>query len=169
MRIATLPVGYGDGYHRALSGKAKVLIGGKRCRVLGRVCMDQIMVDVSHLPEEDTMPGAPVVLLGRQGEESITAEDLAMWAGTISYEMLMAATARVPIYYQERMEKLTLRRGQYLVMVSDGVGEAEALRCCTEGVGKTPGEIAVSLITAGETEGQDDTTVVIISLEPNEN
>ena len=70
--------------------------------------------------------------------------------------------------YQERTEKLTLRRGQYLVMVSDGVGEAEALRCCTEGVGKTPGEIAVSLISAAEESGQDDTTVVVISLEPNE-
>lgn len=70
--------------------------------------------------------------------------------------------------YQERTERLTLRRGQYLVMVSDGVGEAEALRCCTQGVGKTPGEIAVSLITAAEDGGQDDTTVVIISLEPSE-
>ena len=63
---------------------------------------------------------------------------------------------------------MTLRRGQYLVMVSDGVGEADALRCCTQGVGKTPGEIAVSLITAAEDGGQDDTTVVIISLEPSE-
>ena len=71
--------------------------------------------------------------------------------------------------YQERTEKLTLRRGQYLVMVSDGVGEAEALRCCTQGVGKTPGEIAMSLIAAAEDSGQDDTTVVVISLEPSEN
>ena len=71
--------------------------------------------------------------------------------------------------YQERMERLTLRRGQYLVMVSDGVGEAEALRCCTEGVGKTPGELAAALIEAAEDGGQDDTTVVVISLEPTEN
>ncbi len=71
--------------------------------------------------------------------------------------------------YQERTEKLTLRRGQYLIMVSDGVGEEEALRCCADGVGKTPGEIAAALIAAGEAVGQDDTTVVIISLEPTEN
>jgi len=67
---------------------------------------------------------------------------------------------------QERTERITLRRGQLLVMVSDGVSEAEALRCCDGGVGKTPDELAVSLITAGEDSGQDDTTVVIISLEP---
>ena len=73
------------------------------------------------------------------------------------------------IDYQERTEKLTLRQGQYLVMVSDGVGEAEALRCCSEAVGKTPGEIAVSLLSAAENSGQDDATVVIISLEPGEN
>jgi len=99
-KIATLPVGYGDGYHRALSGRAYVLIGGKRCPVLGRVCMDQIMVDVSDVPERDCFLGAPCVLLGTQGNDAITAEELAAWAGTISYEMLLAATARVPIVYQ---------------------------------------------------------------------
>lgn len=99
MRIATLPVGYGDGYSRILSGKAEVLIGGKRCRVLGRVCMDQIMVDVTDLPEEMAGTGAPVVLLGKQGDEEITADEMAKWADTICYEMLMAATARVPVVY----------------------------------------------------------------------
>ena len=98
-RVATLPVGYGDGYHRALSGKAQVLIGGKRCPVIGRVCMDQLMADVTDLPEEECRIGAPAVLLGRQGNEEIPAEELAAWAGTISYEMLLAATARVPILY----------------------------------------------------------------------
>ena len=98
-RVATLPVGYGDGYHRALSGKASVLIGGKRCPVIGRVCMDQIMADVTDVPPKDCALGAPAVLLGRQGNEEITAEELASWAGTISYEMLLAATARVPITY----------------------------------------------------------------------
>ena len=98
-RVATLPVGYGDGYHRALSGKARVLIGGKRCPVLGRVCMDQIMVDVTDVPEEKSRIGAPAVLLGRQGDEEITAADLAAWAGTITYEILLAATARVPVRY----------------------------------------------------------------------
>ena len=71
--------------------------------------------------------------------------------------------------YQERTERFTLRRGQLLVMVSDGIGETEALRCCTEGVGNTSEEIAVSLISAAEDSGQDDATVVVISLEPNEN
>lgn len=98
-RVATLPVGYGDGYHRALSNKASVLVGGKRCPVLGRVCMDQIMVDVTDVPPEACAVGAPVVLLGRQGDEEITADELASWAGTISYEMLLAATARVPMTY----------------------------------------------------------------------
>lgn len=97
--VATLPVGYGDGYHRALSGRAMVLIGGKRCPVIGRVCMDQIMVDVSDVPSKNAQIGAPVVLLGKQGNETITAEELAAWAGTISYEMLLAVTARVPMIY----------------------------------------------------------------------
>ena len=68
--------------------------------------------------------------------------------------------------YRESVERLSMRRGQLLVMVSDGVGEAEALRCCTDGVGKTPGETAAALIAAAEAGGQDDTTVVTISLEP---
>ncbi len=67
--------------------------------------------------------------------------------------------------YRERTERLSLRRGQLLVMVSDGVGEAEAFRCCTNGVGKTPGEVAVAILAAGEAVGQDDATVVMISLE----
>jgi alanine racemase len=99
-RVATIPVGYGDGYHRALSGKAFLLIGRHRCPVIGRVCMDQIMADVTEVPARDCQIGAPVVLLGRQGKEEIPAEEIAAWAGTISYEMLLAATARVPIVYQ---------------------------------------------------------------------
>ena len=100
-RVATLPVGYGDGYHRAMSGKAFVLIGGVRCPVLGRVCMDQMMADVTNVPPEKCGLGAPAVLLGRQGDEEITADELASWAGTISYEMLLAITARVPVEYIE--------------------------------------------------------------------
>ena len=101
MRIATLPVGYGDGYHRALSNRASVLIGGRRCPVVGRVCMDQIMADVSALAPESCGIGASAVLLGRQGNEEITAEELGAWAGTISYEMLLAPTSRVPVIYTE--------------------------------------------------------------------
>ncbi len=95
--VATLPVGYGDGYHRALSGKAEVLVGGVRCPVLGRVCMDQMMVDVSAVP--NVRIGEEAVLLGRQGNETIDAEQLAVWANTIPYEILLAASARVPIIY----------------------------------------------------------------------
>ena len=68
--------------------------------------------------------------------------------------------------YREKIERLSLRQGHLLVMVSDGVAEADALRCCVDGVGKTPGEIAVALITAAEDSGQDDATVVAISVEP---
>lgn len=71
--------------------------------------------------------------------------------------------------YQERTERLSLRRGQLLVMVSDGIGEAEALRCCMNGEGKSPEELAVMMLTAGLSGGQDDATVVTISLEPAEN
>lgn len=102
--IATLPVGYGDGYSRILSGKACVLIGGKRCPVVGRVCMDQIMVDVTGLNENEACVGAPVVLLGKQGTQQITADEMAGWANTISYEMLMAATARVPVIYSQELK-----------------------------------------------------------------
>lgn len=97
MQVATVAVGYGDGYHRALSGRGQVLIGGRHVPILGRVCMDQMMVDVTGLPP--VHPGDEVVLLGRQGDAQITAEDLARWAGTISYEILLAPTARVPRVY----------------------------------------------------------------------
>ena len=71
--------------------------------------------------------------------------------------------------YRESVDKISLRRGQLLVMVSDGIGETEALRCCMNGVGKTPGEIAVALLSAGQMGGQDDATVVTISLEEDGN
>lgn len=98
--VATLPVGYGDGYHRAMSGKAQVLVNGQRCPVIGRICMDQIMVDVTDVPAEQVYIGAPVVLMGRQGAAEITAEEMGAWAGTISYEVMLAVTARVPVHYQ---------------------------------------------------------------------
>jgi alanine racemase len=93
-KIATLPVGYADGYTRALSNRGKVLIGGRACPVLGRVTMDQIMVDVTDVP--DVQVGNEAVLLGRQGESALTAAALAEWAQTISYEILCGISARVP-------------------------------------------------------------------------
>ncbi len=95
--IATLPVGYGDGYNRQLSNKADVLIGGRRRRVVGKVCMDQIMVDVG--PAGDVRMGEEVVLFGRQGEEEITVTELAELAGTINYELVCAISSRVPRIY----------------------------------------------------------------------
>ena len=92
--VATVACGYGDGYHRAASGKAEVIIRGRRVPVIGRICMDQMMADVTGVPE--VQPGDEAVLMGESGGERITAEDIAAWAGTISYEVLLAATGRVP-------------------------------------------------------------------------
>jgi alanine racemase len=86
MRVAVLPIGYEDGFARALSNRAEVLIGGCRAPVRGRVCMNMCMVDVSAINE--VRAGDEVVVLGRQGGESITADDLAQWMGSISYEVL---------------------------------------------------------------------------------
>lgn len=84
-KIAVLSAGYGDGLLRAMSNRGKVLIQGKKVDVVGTVCMNMIMCDVSGL--RDISPGSEVVFLGRQGEETITGDDMAQWAGTISYEI----------------------------------------------------------------------------------
>ena len=97
MRIATVTCGYGDGYHRAASGKAQVLIRGRRAAVLGRICMDQMMADVTDIPE--VQPGDPVTLMGTDGGETISAEDIARWSGTISYEVLLSSSTRVHLYH----------------------------------------------------------------------
>ena len=93
IRAATVTCGYGDGYHRSASGKACVLIHGKRAAVIGRICMDQMVADVTDIP--DVKPGDEVILIGREGHEQITAEDLAKWSGTISYEILLSVGSRV--------------------------------------------------------------------------
>jgi alanine racemase len=98
MRVATLTAGYGDGYLRAASNRARVLIAGEFCRVLGRVTMDQMIVDVSHLPHVKN--GDEAVLIGRQGERAIAANDLGDWCRTIPWEILTAITARVPRIYR---------------------------------------------------------------------
>ncbi len=97
MRIATVAVGYGDGYHRTASNKGEMLVGGRRAPIVGRICMDQTMVDVTHIP--DAKVGDEVILIGSQQNETITAEEVAQWAGTISYEVLLGITARVPRLY----------------------------------------------------------------------
>lgn len=98
MRIATVCAGYADGYPRHLSNTgAEVLIGGRRCAVLGRVTMDQLLVDATAVPE--AVVGDEVVLLGRQGDEEISATELAQKAGTIPWEIFTAISSRVARYY----------------------------------------------------------------------
>lgn len=97
-RVALVPVGYGDGYHRCLSNKGQVLIRGQRAPILGRVCMDQFVVDVSHI--QDVQMNAEVVLVGRQAEGEIRAEEVAAWAGTINYEITTSLLGRVERIYR---------------------------------------------------------------------
>ena len=92
-RIVTIPVGYGDGYQRRMSGQAEVLIRGKRYPVVGSICMDQMMVDIGW---DEAYNGEEVVLLGEQGEEMISVSEHAQWAGTINYEIICAINNRVP-------------------------------------------------------------------------
>lgn len=98
MRVATIPVGYGDGYPRSLSNKGFVLIRGKKAPILGRVCMDQFMVDVTDIPEakEDDL----VTLVGTDGEERITAEMLGELSGRFNYEFVCDLGKRIPRVYE---------------------------------------------------------------------
>lgn len=100
VRVVTVPVGYGDGYFRSMSGKAHVLIGGKRYPVVGAICMDQFMVNIES---DSAFNEDEVVLVGGDGSEKITVENLAAWAGTIPYEILTNINTRVPrVYLQDR-------------------------------------------------------------------
>ena len=92
-RAVTLPIGYGDGYSRGLSNKGEVLLRGKRYPVVGTVCMDQTVV---NLGDGEAFNGDEAVLLGRQGDEMISADDLAAQLGTISYEVLTGISQRIP-------------------------------------------------------------------------
>ena len=91
--VMTLPIGYGDGYPRALGNKADVLVRGRRAKVVGRVCMDQIMVDVTDIPGVGM--DDEVVLMGRQGDERVTPDELAALVGTIPYEIILGFSQRV--------------------------------------------------------------------------
>lgn len=96
-RIAIVPVGYADGWSRILSGKTSVLIRGRRCPVLGTICMDQMMVDVTNLNHVEL--GDEVVLIGRQGEAEISLQEIAELRGTIPYEIPLGLSRRVPRVY----------------------------------------------------------------------
>ncbi len=96
-RVVTIPIGYGDGYPRRLSNRATVLVRGKRCRQVGMICMDQIMVDIG--PDGEAHNGDEVVLLGRQGEEVISVQELADLAETTPYEIFVSLNLRLPRRY----------------------------------------------------------------------
>ncbi len=98
MRVATLTAGYGDGYLRAGSNRASVLIHGKRCAVLGRVTMDQMLADVSRVPA--ARAGDEAVLIGQQGRDEISAVELANWCDTVPWEVLTNISYRVPRIYR---------------------------------------------------------------------
>ncbi len=106
-RVATIPVGYGDGYPRSLSGKGYVLIHGKKAPILGRVCMDQFMVDISEIPE--AMEGDKVTLLGMDGAERITAEELGELSGRFNYEFVCDLGKRIPRVYIQHGEITEVR------------------------------------------------------------
>ena len=96
-RVATVPVGYADGYRRSLSGKFYCLVHGKKAPILGRICMDQMMVDVTDIPQ--TQPGDRVTLVGTDGTETITMEQIAAAADSFNYEFVCGISRRVPRIY----------------------------------------------------------------------
>ena len=95
--VATVPVGYADGYRRGLSGKFYCLVHGQKAPILGRICMDQMMVDVTHIPQ--TKPGDRVTLVGTDGGETITMEQIAAAADSFNYEFVCGISRRVPRIY----------------------------------------------------------------------
>ncbi len=99
MKVATVPVGYADGYPRMLSGKGRVLVNGKYAKILGRICMDQFMIDVTDI--ENVKEGDKVTLIGVQGENKITADEVASLAQTINYEIVCGIGKRVPRVIEE--------------------------------------------------------------------
>jgi alanine racemase len=99
-RVVTLPVGYGDGYMRSITGKAQVLLGGRRYPVVGTICMDQVMVAIGW---DSAWNGDQATLLGGDGDTAITIEEMAAWAGTIPHEILTSINTRVPRVYSNRL------------------------------------------------------------------
>ena len=98
-RIATIPVGYADGYSRNLSNYGKVIIHGQYAPIIGKICMDQFMVDVTNIP--DIKQGDSVTLLGRDADAFISAEELAEWSHSFAYELVCTVGKRIPRVYSE--------------------------------------------------------------------
>ena len=96
-KIAVLPIGYGDGIPRLLSNRGEVLVKGRRAKIVGNICMDLLMIDVTEI--EDIREGEDVIILGRDGEEEISAESIAALLGTIPYEVLTSISLRIPRNY----------------------------------------------------------------------
>lgn len=111
MKIATVSVGYADGYPRFMSRKGEVLIGGKRCKILGNVCMDQMIVDITDT--ENVSIGDEVTLFGEQNGNSISAEEIAKIGNTINYEIICGISRRVPRYYIKNGKQITV--SDYLI------------------------------------------------------
>jgi alanine racemase len=107
--VATLPLGYGDGWRRMLSDRAEALVRGRRVPIVGRVAMDAVMVDVTDVPGRAVTEADEFVLLGAQGDERITAHDLAAAAGTISYEVVTAMSRRLPRVYHAAGSPVEIR------------------------------------------------------------
>lgn len=105
-KIAVLPIGYADGYKRVLGNKAEVIVSGLRVPVIGTITMDQLMIDVSNIP--DVKIGDEVILLGQSGEAEITIEELANWANTIPYEIMTSFSTRIRRIYEEKGERFLL-------------------------------------------------------------
>lgn len=108
MMIATVPVGYGDGYPRALSNKGRVLVHGKSAPIIGRVCMDQFMIDVSHIP--GVMQGDEITLIGKDGKEEITVEEIGNLSYSFNYEVLCNLGKRIPRIYYKNAKPFLVRK-----------------------------------------------------------
>lgn len=107
MRVATIPVGYADGYPRALSNKGRVLVAGKSAGIIGRICMDQFMVDVTDIPQAEE--GMQVTLIGHDGKQFIPVEEPAELAGSFNYEFICGISKRVPRVYYHGGEPVSVR------------------------------------------------------------
>jgi alanine racemase len=100
--VATLPIGYGDGYPRALAENAKIILNGKFAKILGRICMDQCMIDVTNI--ENVKTGDELIILGEEGDLKFNADDMAGALGTINYEILCMLKSRIPRVYIKNKE-----------------------------------------------------------------
>jgi len=108
--VATLPIGYGDGYPRALAENAKIIVNGKFAKVLGRICMDQCMIDVTDI--ENVKTGGEVIILGEEGDLKFNADDIAGALGTINYEILCMLKSRIPRVYIKNKEIVKVKNNK---------------------------------------------------------